>query len=75
MAAALEFPNGQCLVCGKAARTFSSSEVPELIAFMRGDIGDQDLAAAAWRAFPGREGCLVAPLSGFSVCATKGVAR
>lgn len=73
--AANVFPTSMCLVCGRDARAFSSREVPELIAWFKGDIGEQDLAAAVWRAHPGVEGCFVAPASGYSVCATKGVVR
>jgi hypothetical protein len=74
-AAANRFPDAQCLVCGGPARAFSSREVPELVRWFRGDIGEQDLAAAVWRTHPGVEGCFVAPASGYSVCATKGVVR
>lgn len=67
---ALSFPENVCLVCGRAARRFTSEDVPELMQFIGGEVPESRLAAAARRRFPDA-GCLVAPLAGVSVCATK----
>jgi hypothetical protein len=68
--AELSFPENICLVCGRAARRFTSEDVPELMRFVGGEVAHATLAAAARRKFPDA-GCLVAPLAGVSVCATK----
>jgi hypothetical protein len=66
----LAFPENVCLVCGRPARRFTSEDVPELMQFVGGEVAQAALAAAARRRFPDA-GCLVAPLAGVSVCATK----
>jgi len=74
-ARAREFPDGVCLVCGKAARTISSREAPSLLRWARGEAGEQEVAAEVLRNHPGVEGCFVAPGCGISICATQGVIR
>jgi hypothetical protein len=72
-AAANVFPDGLCLQCGKGAWRFTSAEVPELLKFLAGEIGERHLAAAARRTFPEVGTCMVAPLAGVSICASKWV--
>jgi hypothetical protein len=72
--ASLSFPENVCLICGRGAKRFTSQDVPELMKFLQGQISERQLAAAARLAFPQVTSCLVAPLAGVSVCATKQVA-
>lgn len=65
------YPTDLCLSCGRTVRaTFSSSEFPELLAYLKNDLSLEQLARVV-RGRLGSEGCFLAVRCGVSICDRK----
>lgn len=66
----VEFSQRQCLICGEGAEPISSTELPEIMKRLRGELAYPSLVEAARRAGFGPDHCYTS-LTGISICKTE----